>query len=58
MKTELALGAVLVGVGLAYGFTMDFQPKTKQPTAGIIEPCIWPKCSRPIISQEWVINLN
>lgn len=57
MKTELVLGAALVGVGLAYGFTMDFQPKAKQP-AGIIEPCIWPKCSKPVLSSEWVNNLN
>ena len=57
MKTELALGAVVVGLGLSYGFVMDYQPKAKQP-AGIIEPCIWPKCSRPVLSSEWVINLN
>lgn len=65
MKSEtvakVVFTAVVVGAGIVGSVNMtgmDLKGGSVGPSSAIIEPCIWPKCSRPVLSSEFVINLN
>lgn len=58
---SVAIGTVVAVVTIAGGIVMDYQPAKRGPVkdkGGIIQPCIWPKCSKAPILDVKLVNLN